>query len=98
MRPIKQTSMAQTPLMDIYSNCSCRRHLRWLQSKRLQRALEHKNWICMFRATSSMTLSHKRSPSVPRMWTGGRARFLEAALGIDIQRVDESAVSGALMI
>jgi hypothetical protein len=32
------------------------------------------------------------------MWTGGRARFLEAALGIDIQRVDESAVSGALMI
>jgi len=43
-------------------------------------------------------LSHKRSPSVPRMWTGGRARFLEAALGIDIQRVDESAVSGALMI
>ena len=41
---------------------------------------------------------HKRSPSVPRMWTGGRARFLEAALGLDIQRVDESAVSGALMI
>ena len=49
----------------------------------------------MFRATSSMILSHKRSPSVPRLWTGGRARFLEADLGIDIQRVDESAVSGA---